>query len=103
MGISIFVEDENGNKIGSILDPTNILHRVLPAYGNPSYKYLNRIDWYGDTTFNHLQLPDLRQEFERLAGENGRAAEELTLIYEILKMVGETGTEPHLYLKFCGD
>lgn len=102
MGIEIVVEDEGGTRIASLEDPTNILHRVLPAHDAPGFQCLNRIDWYGDTTFNRYQIPSVRQELKRLASTREKA-EELKLI-EALELLAERAEdEPHLYLKFYGD
>jgi hypothetical protein len=102
MGIEVVVEDERGSKIASLEDPTNILHRVLPARDEPGYHWLNRVDWYGDTTFNRIQINEVRQELQRLA--NGtRSPEELHIIQQIDALAAKIESEPHLYLKFYGD
>jgi hypothetical protein len=102
MGIEVVVEDEHGAKIASIEDPTNILHRLLPAFDDPEYQCLNRVDWYGDTTFNRYQISTVREELKRLANER-KSAEELKLIHQIDVLVTRCESEPHLYLKFYGD
>ncbi len=102
MGLEVVVEDERGTKIASVEDPRNILHRVLPSPDAPGFHYLNRVDWYGDTTFNRHQVPAVRQELQYLA--RGReAGEELELIHRIELLAERAETEPHLYLKFYGD
>lgn len=102
MGIEVVVEDERGTKIASLEDPTNILHRVLPAPDVPGFQCLNRIDWYGDTTFNRHQVPAVRQELIRLANTR-EGAEELKLIEQLDLLAERAESEPHLYLKFYGD
>lgn len=102
MGLEVVVEDENGTKIDSLEDPTNILHRVLPSRDESEFKYLNRIDWYGDTTFNRHQIADVRQELKRL--ENSRKnSDELDMIKQVDALASKSESEPHLYLKFYGD
>ena len=102
MGINVVVEDERGTRIASLEDPTNILHRVLLQADDDGFHCLNRIDWYGDTTFNRLQIPDVRRELSRLngltAGEQDR-----TFIKQIDSLAVIAESEPHLYLKFYGD
>jgi hypothetical protein len=59
MGIEAVLETEDGEQLDSVGDPTNVLHRVLPKAGDPSFQCLSCIDWYGDTVFNylHFRLP----------------------------------------------
>ena len=102
MGIEVVVEDERGNRIASIEDPTNILHRVLPSQDDLTYRCLNRVDWYGDTIFNRYQIADIHDELRRLA-KGGRSAEELMLIQQIDALATRCEAAPHLYLKFYGD
>lgn len=102
MGIEVVVEDECGKKIASLEDPTNILHRVLPAHDDREFQWLNLVDWYGDTTFNRFQLPDVRRELKRLASTK-KSPEELQFIQRIDALAAKSESEPHLYLKFYGD
>jgi hypothetical protein len=102
MGIEVVLEDERGAKIASLEDPTNNLHRILPAHDAQGFQCLNRIDWYGDTTFNRHQIPAVRQELKRLANTR-EGAEELKLIEHLDLLAERVEGEPHLYLKFYGD
>jgi hypothetical protein len=102
MGIEVVVEDEGGRKVASLEDPTNILHRVLPATDHQGYQCLNRIDWYGDTIFNRHQIPIVHQELKRLT-KTTRDAEAIKLIQKIDALAARCEFEPHLYLKFYGD
>jgi hypothetical protein len=102
MGIEVVVEDERGIKIASLEDPTNILHRVLPRPDDMRFQHLSRVDWYGDTTFNRNQVPDVRQELKRLASA-GKGVEEIDLIRRLDALAEKAEAEPHLYLKFYGD
>lgn len=102
MGIEVVVEDAHGARVASLEDPTNILHRVLPAYEALGFQHLNCIDWYGDTTFNRYQIPAVRQELKRLVN-TGRGVEELKFIEQLDVLAERAESEPHLYLKFYGD
>lgn len=102
MGIEVVVEDNRGTKIASLEDPKNLLHRVLPSHDDASFQFLNRIDWYGDTTFNRHQVPDVRRELKRLAS-TGRSAEEIDFLTRLDSLAAKLESEPHLYLKFYGD
>ena len=65
MGITVVLEDENGGSLET-LDDTTLLLRALPPVDDASFPWLSTIDRYGDTTFNHLQVPKLRAELQRL-------------------------------------
>ena len=99
MGIQAVVEGENGAKI-ALEDPTNILHRVIPAHDDVTFNWLSRVDWYGDTTFNRHQIPDVRKELQRLMHER---AEELDFLRQLDALAARSEAELHLYLKFYGD
>lgn len=102
MGFEIAVEDERGLRIASVEDPENILHRVLPSHDDTAFRLTNCIDWYGDTTFNRLQIPELRREMRRLA-DLGRTLEELAMIRKIDSLAERVEVGHHMYLKFYGD
>jgi hypothetical protein len=102
MGITAVLETEDGKQLGTVEDPTNVLHRVLPEAGDPRYSCLSRIDWYGDTVFNYLQAPQLLAEWETLEtkegdAETGRVLDGVRKLAELLR------DERHTYLKFYGD
>src|SRR5215472_14454817 len=102
MGIKTVTVDENGNRSMSVEDPTNILHRVLPSYDDRDFHYLNRIDWYGDTTFNSMQMKDVRDELEKVL-KTVKAPEEISLLKKIMELIANIHDKPHQYLKFIGD
>lgn len=66
MGIDVYLEDETGEKLESIYDPTSILPRLLPSHADKSSQCLRFIDPYGVTVFNGLQMPFLLEELETL-------------------------------------
>jgi hypothetical protein len=102
MGIVVVVEDERGKTVASLADSTNILHSLLPAQNDISFRCLNRVDWHGNTTFNRHQVRDVHEELKRLA-TGGRSVEELRLIRKIEALAMQCEAEPNLYLKFYGD
>jgi hypothetical protein len=85
-----------------LADSTNILHSLLPAQNDISFRCLNRVDWHGNTTFNRHQVRDVHEELKRLATV-GRSVEELRLIRKIEALAMQCEAEPNLYLKFYGD
>jgi len=102
MGIEVAVVDEQGTRISSIVDPLNILHRLLPTHADPHYQCLNRIDLYGDTTFNRYQIPAVKDELSRLV-EAADRPDDVLFLNKLLALVDTSISEPHLYLKFYGD
>ena len=102
MGIVTALETEDGRRLETIEDPTNVLHRLLPDAADPRYQCVTRIDWYGDTVFNHLQAPQLLAEWPRL--EDPEPDMETTRVVEgIRRLVERLRDENHVYLKFYGD
>jgi len=99
MGIEVVVEDERGTKLASLEDPTNILHRVLPPQEDSGFQCLNRVDWYGDTTFNRHQIPDVRRELSLLATTR-KGVEEVEMIRQLEVMATKAEAGPHFFLKF---
>ena len=80
MGLEVVIENGEGEQLASVEDPTNILHRVLPAEIDRTFCCLSYVDWYGDTIFNALQVPMVRDE-----------------------LAARCLSQPGLYLKFYGD
>ncbi|MDZ4279753.1 MAG: hypothetical protein U1C04_03150 [Hydrogenophaga sp.] len=102
MGIVVVIEDELGKAVSSIVDEKNVLHRILPSIDDHNFFLLNRIDWYGDTTFNRYQVIDIQSELKRLEErENGE--KELAMIRLLIDLSQQCLESPHLYLKFYGD
>ncbi len=102
VGLQIVLETETGKSLASLEDPTNILHGVLPTEHDLEFHYLNLVDWYGDTTFNRLQIPKVREELARLI-ERTTSSADRQLLVDIDRLAAKGESEPHLYLKFYGD
>ena len=71
-----------------------------PAPMTPPRRVLRFIDWYGDTVFNHLQIPSFLAEWATL---KPRGQEERSLLDQVAALARRVEGEPHLYLKFYGD
>lgn len=102
MGLTVALEYEHGDAIDSVGDPTNLLHRLLPPPESREFRCLNRVDWYGDTVFNRMQMADVVDELQRIRKNVSAPAEE-ELIDKLTRLAVRGQTEPHLYLKFYGD
>lgn len=100
MGLTISLEDEHGEPHEKVEDDANILHRLLPKADDPSSQVLRFIDWYGDTTFNHLQVPSFLAEWVKL---KARSADDRILLDRVAALARRVEGTPHLYLKFYGD
>jgi hypothetical protein len=102
MGLTIQLQDAKGRVLHIVTDEGNLLHKILPANDDARYYTLNRIDWYGDTIFNRMQMEDIIREFSELAA-SGFPSVENDLINEIVGLAKRGIEKPHYYLKFCGD
>lgn len=102
MGITTALETEDGKTLETVEDPTNVLHRVLPEVGDPNFRCLSHIDWYGDTVFNHLQAPQLLVEWQTLESEK-TDPETRRVLDGIRNLAERLRKERHVYLKFYGD
>ncbi len=102
MGLTISLENERGSALRTVGDPHNILHRVLPPPEDKSFRCLNRVDWYGDTTFNRPQMADVRPELQKLIA-SVTTLDARALLEQIAELAALCDAEPHRYLKFYGD
>jgi len=102
MGLKIRLEDERGQRLDGVEDPTNILHRLLPSPDDGGFRCLGYVDWYGNTVFNRQQMPDFIEEVRRLA-KNVTDDEEVELLGRIVEMALVCQNKVHRYLKFYGD
>ena len=79
MGLNIVLTDCNGEFVERIDDPKNVLHRLLPPADEASESVLAKIDWYGHTYFNHLQIRRFLREWDQLE-QRVQSPEEKALI-----------------------
>jgi hypothetical protein len=61
MSIVVKLEDDLGERSEWVL-----LHAVLPSREERNFPFLRCIDPYGETMFNHLQMENFLEEWERL-------------------------------------
>jgi len=62
MGLDITLLDCNGKTLETVGDPHNYLHKLLPTADEDSDSLLSKVDWYGDTQFNYLQMKKFLEE-----------------------------------------
>jgi len=101
MGLTVVLENEAGEPLEQVEDPTNILHRLLPSPDDARYRWIGTIDWYGDTVFNYLQATPFLEEWRRMTAQASGTFES-ALVQTIEKMAERVANE-RLYLKFYGD
>jgi hypothetical protein len=101
MGLGIVVTDYTGKVFDRIDDPKNILHRILPPYDEESASLLSKIDWYGDTYFNYLQLGQFIREWDQLR-QRAETSADGELIDGVEKLAVRCRKE-RMLLRFIGD
>ena len=101
MGLTIELQTELGRMIQRVTDPTNILHKLLPSANDESSRCLRFIDWYGDTTFNELQMDEFLREWTALYSDAN--TDETTLLRQVESLAQICRDGHHRYLKFIGD
>jgi hypothetical protein len=103
MGLDIQLQDELGGMRERTVDPKNLLPDLLPSDDkSDNYPLLSRIDLYGNTVFNRIQMPRFLSEWADVAMA-ARTQEEQELVSEIERLARTCCAEVHLYLKFIGD
>lgn len=102
MGLDIALVNYKGEVLDSVGDPKNYLHKLLPAASEDSDSLLGWVDWYADTSFNHLQMKRFLAEWDELA-ERAETPEEQELIAHVRKLAVRCQNDLLLHLKFIGD
>jgi hypothetical protein len=102
MGIQVTLEGSGNEVLGSIEDPENILHGILPKIDDETYDCLRFVDPYGDTIFNRLQMAPLRADIRRLLA-GVRNPKEVALLNRIDDLALKCEQAVHCFLKFYGD
>lgn len=102
MALTVTLEDERGTVIDELLDPQNVVVRLIePSAHKGEIALLQYVDPYADTIFNRLQMRDVLRDITTLMA---KANDDAIAIVEKLSELAERCTrEPHLYLKFHGD
>ena len=102
MGLDAVLEDESGQRLGTVGDPGSLLVKLLTANPDSSSVCLRFIDPYQVTTFNQRQMGSLIGEIESVAA---RAAtdDEKRILEAVVDLARRCAAEPHLYVRFYGD
>ena len=101
MGLSTALTDCNGKILERVDDPKNLLHRLLPPADEASGSVLAKIDWYGDTYFNYLQIKRFLEEWDQLE-KRAKSPEEKPLIEGVRRLAVQSQKDRGL-LRFIAD
>jgi hypothetical protein len=98
MPMTIVLETEDHSVVEQVLDVHNVI--LTLAGGQPGLRAISSVDPYGDTVFNHLQIPAVIEDLHRLAGHatNESEREILANVEQLARKSGQ-----HLYMTFQGD
>jgi len=99
--LKVTLQTERGVTLEKVFDPQNLVHRVLPE-DESGFNYLPYIDWYGDTTFNQLQMTPFIAEWDRLLAQTP-SGDIREFLEEIKCLALRCQEAVHLHLKFIGD
>src|SRR5688572_17636075 len=100
MPITVQCEDENGEHLGQIWsDPSSTRALANPLEDSSCLQY---IDPFGDTVFNHLQVPQLLHEL-RGHSMSRRDAQLSKVIDALIYFLEHAPPGPHIYARFVGD
>lgn len=101
MGVNVYLETEQGERLMGVTDPHKLLNRALEdARGQLSL--LRYVDVYGETIFNGLQAPNVLADIDVLRGGGANDAV-LDHLARIEEMVREMTRQRHLHVRFSGD
>jgi hypothetical protein len=101
MGLNIVLTDCNGEFAERIDDSKNLLHKLLPMADDASESVLAKIDWYGDTYFNYLQIKRFLEKWDQLE-KRAESSEEKALIVGV-RQLGVRCQKDRTLLRFIGD
>ena len=103
MGIDAQLVDERGKIEAEILDPLDLLNKLMAAIPEWETTHcIQYIDPYGDTVFNRLQMECFLDEWRNVENLAPSPDEKLQL-GEIRILGVRCKNSAHLYLKFVGD
>lgn len=101
MGLGIALVDFRGEILERVDDTKNFLHRLLPPADDESASVLAKIDWYGDTYFNYLQMKRFLTEWQQLV-ERAQTPEEQALVTAVRGLALRCQSDRNM-LRFIGD
>jgi hypothetical protein len=100
MPLTIRIETEDGASLAEVFDLQDAITELVERMPSGSLEISHTIDPYGNTVINHLQLPLLLRDLERL---RGLAAAPDAVLRSVEELAARCQDDQHLYLKFYGD
>jgi hypothetical protein len=105
--LRVELRNDAGRTIEQIRD-AGVLHDVIPPVNDERFTCWRFVDPYGETVFNHLQIPILRREIALLRpGANLPAGARGIDVDHILDLVDDMAASRmgtlHRYLRFIGE
>jgi hypothetical protein len=91
-----------GRTIDQIRDG-GLLHELIPVVSDERFTCWRFVDPYGETVFNHLQLPIFRREIDLLRPTNGTRQEVEHILDLVDDLAAVRAGDIHRYLKIVGD
>jgi hypothetical protein len=64
MSIDLYIEDEEGEALGEVLDPDDLTHRIVLLAAHGGTVCLRFVHPEGNTVFNQFQIPTFIRELE---------------------------------------
>ena len=101
MGLGVALVNFRGEILDRVDDPKNFLHRLLPPADEDADSLLSKVDWYGDTYFNHLQMQHFLTEWDQLA-RRAQTPEEQALVAGVRNLAVLCQNDVTV-LRFIGD
>ncbi len=102
MGIDVRVETESGEVQDEVLDDGNLTDKLLPDREDGASPCLRFVDPFGDTLFNHIQIPLVIGELEKKL-RCATKAEIKAHCEAILSLLRAARGEEHTYVRFSGE
>ena len=103
MGIDAEIAPSGRDDARTVFDQHGVFAQLLADASLRDSVCLRFIDPYGDTVFNSLQMPALREELEDLL-QTTSAADVRAHIARLIELVGEAlANGPHTFVRFVGD
>ena len=97
MSLVVKLEDDLGERSDWIM-----LHGVIPARDEKNFQFLRCIDLYGKTVFNHLQMENFLEEWERIR-DRAHDESQIDAWQKVKNMALACQDDRDLYLKFVGN
>jgi hypothetical protein len=101
LAIEIALQNERGEILKIVHDSSNLMPKLLER-SLADQPFLAQIDWYGNTTFNRMQVPYFLSAWQTVA-QRTQNREEVKIVDEVKALAEECHNGVHLYLKFIGD